>query len=344
MEIRSKANPRSLIAESSGWALIIDMEIIPCQAQPEHIAVWGCSCVQPALPFCAPCLLLHIQSPGRRFLSSLGPMGPRPSDHILAEVVQAAGSLQEVFIQRKNDVRQNITRAMESMNALEDTFYRALAQDAELRLCQTQLAHAQEELLRLRALPPPQVPIASANEALVQTLKSQLEQINARLLDQGALQTQIQELSTQVSQLKYELQKSVQDQVKQSTLDLREHLQAAARTAVNKVTDVMPLVTHLDGDWLDREGAESFLRLASLGINEDLQSACMRKVARVCSLFARASGPLSCPRSFRQSNQHPSQAKLRYGATVRQSTGRNLPYIQGSAHCQRHTPTSPTTS
>ena len=336
------------------------MERVPCQAQPEHTAVWRCSC---ALPFCTDCVLLHVQSPGQHTLSLLGSIHlcvlcqgqssdpvrvcqrciqrlsaagevllpeiiGRPSANILAEVAakeaaeegpreaniraeQPAGGLQEVFLQRKNDFHQSIMRAMENMNGLEDTFYRALGQETELRVCQTQLVHAQEEVLRLRALPPPQVQAAPANEALVEALKTQLEQLNIRLLDQGALQTQIQELSTQVSQLKYELQKSVQDQVeeqvKQNTLDLRERLQEAARTAVSKVSDVMPLVAHLDGDWMDREGAESFLRLASLGINDDLQSACMRQVARVCSLLARASGP--CPHLAAFANQVNTRLK-----------------------------------
>jgi len=237
--------------------------------------------------------------------------GPRGEMEAKIRAEQPAGGLQEVFLQRKNDFHQSIIRAMENMNGLEDTFYRALAQETELRVCQTQLTHAQEEILRLRALPPPQVQAAPANEALVGALQAQLEQLNARLHDQGALQRQIQELSTQVSQLKYELQQSVQDQVeeqvKQNTLDLRERLQDAARTAVSKVSDVMPLVAHLDGDWLDREGAESFIRLASLGINDDLESTCMRQVARVCSVLARASGP--CPHLATFANQINTRLK-----------------------------------
>jgi len=233
--------------------------------------------------------------------------GPRGEMEAKLRADQPARGLQEVFLQRKNDFHQSIIRAMENMNGLEDTFYRALGQEAELRLCQSQLTHAQEEILRLRALPPPQVQAAPANEAL----QTQLEQLNARLLDQGALQSQIQALSVQVSQLKFELQQSVQDQVeeqvKQNTLDLRERLQEAARTAVSKVSDVMPLVAHLDGEWMDREGAESFLALASLGINDDLQSPCMRQVARVCSLLARASGP--CPHLAAFSNQINTRLK-----------------------------------
>jgi len=102
---------------------------------------------------------------------------------------QPAGGLQEVFLHRKNDFYQSIIRAMENMNGVEDTFYRVLAQETELRVCQTQLTHAQEEILRLRAL---QLQAAPANEVLVGALKTQLEQLNTRLLDQGTLQSQIQ--------------------------------------------------------------------------------------------------------------------------------------------------------
>ena len=210
-------------------------------------------------------------------LAEVAAEGPRGEVEAKLRADQPAGGLQEVFLQRKNDFHQSIARAMENMNGLEDTFYRALAQEAELRVCQALLTQAQEEIRHLRALQPSQFQTAPANEAL----QTQLEQLNARLVDQGALQGQIQELSKQVSQLKLELQQFVQDQVeeqvKHNALDLRERLQEATRTAVTKVSDVMPLVAHLDGDWLDREGAESLMGLASLGINDDLQSPCMRQ-------------------------------------------------------------------
>ena len=176
------------------------MAAVSCHAQPEHPAVWECSCAQPALPFCTSCLPLHVQSAGLHHISPLGPMGAhscglcrgqssdpvtaqypicicqtcvqrlsaageplppeifgRPQANMLAEVAaegprgeveaklradQPAGGLQEVFLQRKNDFHQSIIRAMENMNGLEDTFYRALAQETELRVCQTQLTHA----------------------------------------------------------------------------------------------------------------------------------------------------------------------------------------------------------
>ena len=225
---------------------------------------------------------------------------PRAAREVNLRANQPAVTLQELFLQRKNEIHQSIMRTMDNMNGLEDTFYRALAQEADLRLCQSQLASAQDEIRHLQALPQPQA--APANEALVEALKTQLEQINTRLLDQGALQTQIRDLSTQVSQLKFELQQSVRDQVdeqvRENQRDLQERLQAVARTAVLKVSVVMPLVSHLDEEWLNHEGAESFMELATLGINEDLRSECMRQVARVCSILAKASGPCQYLASF----------------------------------------------
>ena len=101
----------------------------------------------------------------------------------------------------------------------------------------------------------------------------------------------------------------MEEQVKHNTLDLRECLQDAARTAVSNVSDVI-LVAHLDGGWFDREGAESFLRLASLGINNDLESTCMRQVTRVCWPAPQAPVPTSLPsltKSTRVSSGTPKQ-------------------------------------
>ena len=214
----------SPIVDSGGWGpLIIDMAAVSCHAQPEHPAVWECSCAQPALPFCTSCLPLHVQSAGLHHISPLGPMGPhscglckgqssdpvtaqypicicqtcvqnlsggaalppaifgrpadidhlreaadvlppaifgRPVDPLAEEAekaaderVEPAGNLRAVFRQRKNDLNLILRRAMENVNVLEVTLDEALDQEAELRLCQVQLAAAQAEVQRLQALP-----------------------------------------------------------------------------------------------------------------------------------------------------------------------------------------------
>jgi len=70
---------------------------------------------------------------------------------------------------------------------------------------------------------------------------------------------------------------------------MEELQQKAAWAAVSKFSDVMPLVTRLDG--VDKEGVESLMDLANWSVEGKLQSTCVRQVSRVCALLARASGP-----------------------------------------------------
>lgn len=192
------------------------------------------------------------------------------------------------YRQRKNHISQGFSQVMENVNSLEDAYLEVLE---KLEVMEKELEHKQEEINRLHALQQPQA--APANEALVGSLKTQLdqlktqlEQLTSNLQNQDALNKEIRDLKSQVSRLTTELQQSVEG-VKLNTKDIQE----VTRTAVNKVSVVLPLVSHLDRGWLDHEGAESFLELANLEINDELQSPCMRQVARVCSMLARASGP-----------------------------------------------------
>lgn len=88
---------------------------------------------------------------------------------------QPPGNPREAFVRRKKKIHQNIRSTIENMNELEDSFYHALSEGTHLRVCWTELAHAQLEILRLRALPQPQVQAAPANEALADPLRTQLD-------------------------------------------------------------------------------------------------------------------------------------------------------------------------
>ena len=314
------------------------MAAIPREPLPEHRTGWKCSCTQPSVHVCHPCVTQHLRAPGQHHFSPLDDMelhqcsmcgaeyrkctceqcanleagvldfplelfaGAIPQDEranveaaakVRAEAPQA-GSLQDLFFRKRNDFRSSIAQAVENMNGLEEAFFRALSQESELRICQAQLAQAREEIHHLQTRPQAQAP---ANEALVQSLKTQVEELNTKLIDQTNLQQQIQELTSQIAQLKAELQHTVLDQaaeqVKASMKELQDRLHEVSREAAKKVSEVIPLVSRLDRDWLDAKAVESFFGLASLGINEDLDPACMRQVARVCVQVARAAGP--CP-------------------------------------------------
>ena len=189
--------------------------------------------------------------------------------------------LLEAFLQGKGNAYREIEK-------MQDLFLRIYRPDL-----QGELARAKEEIARLReelrAQPQAQVQAAPSSEAIAQALKTHLEPLNARLLDQEALQARIVELTQEVMELKSELlRKSNLEQFVPNMEELQQTLQKAAWAAISKFSDVMPLVT-LEG--VDKEGAESLMDLANWSVERDLQSACVRQVSRVCVLLARASGP-----------------------------------------------------
>lgn len=94
-----------------------------------------------------------------------------------------------------------------------------------------------------------------------------------------------------MSQLKCELQQSVEDQVKNQIEESAKNFTRILAYCYHQSIRFISLVANLDKPWLDREGAESFLKLAELGISDSHSSSSIHQVARVCFLLARASGP-----------------------------------------------------
>ena len=281
------------------------MASVSCHAVPSHAAVWRCSCAQPNLSFCTACLPQHLQSGGPHSISSIPAAGsppldvtgvpsyPRPPAEAAAKQAaerqemnaKARGEQPQgpiaVFIQSKNGINHNFSQVMENVNILQDAYLRVVERLDEMK---EELTRKQEEINRLQALQRPQA--APANEALIASLKTQLDQLSSNLQSQDALKEEIRNLKNKVSLLEAQLQHSVEG-AKFNAKDIQE----VARTVVDKVSVALPLVSHMDRGWLDREGAESFLELSKLVISDEIQFPCVRQVARVCSLLARASGP-----------------------------------------------------
>jgi len=99
--------------------------------------------------------------------------------------------LLEAFLQGKGNVYREIEK-------LQGMFLRAHRQDLQGELTRTkeEVARLREEL---RAQPQAQAQVAPSTEAFTQALRAQLEPLNARLLDQKALQARIVELTQEVT-------------------------------------------------------------------------------------------------------------------------------------------------
>ena len=252
-----------------------------------------------------------------------------PEEALKQRAEGRSDSLQAIMTGKRNDMRQQLMQVMENINSFEEVIARAIYLEEKLletknalRQAEGQLAERSAEphsgrgfdegqMERFSAMMGRVEPLIRDNERLLsenRLFAERIQTLEKQLVDQTSLSHKIETLSQEVSQLKTELFMSVQKEMqavtekstKQMQETLQDQLEETARVAAQKVSDVIPLVAHLqlDSEWMDAPTVESVFTLASLAISGELRSADMRHVSRVCLLFAKLLGPCSDMAAF----------------------------------------------
>ena len=186
--------------------------------------------------------------------------------------------LQRLIAEKRNDITQSLRRAYDNMNSLEEVIQEALSLETQLNDSRLEVQRLQGRLVEQGGGGRAEVGqmagiqqfmekievVSRENEALKAQnnfFDAQLAELKAKL---QAAETEIVELKerpqsgSQVdeAQMKTLLKEQLDEAVTMLQESIREQVADSAKVVAQKVTDVIPLISHieLDNTWLDRCG------------------------------------------------------------------------------------------
>lgn len=121
---------------------------------------------------------------------------------------------------------------------------------------------------------------------------------------------------SQTEMLKIEVAQLSTRVMRDSDIKSLDERQQVVHREVQKALSVLPLVTCCDCTWMNKDTADSFYSLASLGLNEQVKPADMRQVARVCAMIGRAAGPCEQLAGFIASIQQHMEVNPDHGVRL----------------------------